>query len=119
MEITSVSMAVAVVMIASFQLRFASTKRRAAYLIGELRHTMSFREVVAVLQRSLRAATSENAFKFLRAVDRAAFLFDRKIILAENDAVAKRSWRDVVLNGFTTRCSPSSLAIFGSKIAGN
>jgi hypothetical protein len=109
MDMTSVSIAVAVVMIASFQLRFA--QHRAARGLFD-------REVVAALQRSSRAATSKNGFKFLRT----AFLFDREIIrelklfhkaisevcvsLAENDAVAKREWRDVAPNGFYNTLQP-------------
>jgi hypothetical protein len=121
MDIITVSIAVAVAMIGYFQLRTAQQKAARDLFERRIETYNTIREVVAALQRSSRAATLENEYTFLRAVDRAAFLFDRNIIrelrlfhkaikvcgsLAENDPVAERKWRDVALSGFYNTLQP-------------
>jgi hypothetical protein len=117
MDIITVSIAVAVAMIGYFQLRTAQKKAARDLFDRRIETYNEIREVVAALQRSSRAATLENEFKFLRAVDRAAFLFDQHIIRelklfhkaishAESDAVAERKWRDVALSGFYNTLQP-------------
>jgi hypothetical protein len=122
MDIITVSIAVAVAMIGYFQLRSAQQKVALNLFDRRIETYNALREVVAAVQGSSSAATPENEFKFLRAADRAAFLFDQEIIselkliheaisevcvsLAENDAAAERKWRDVALNGFYNTLQP-------------
>jgi hypothetical protein len=122
MDIITVSIAVAVAMTGYFQLRTAQQKAARDLIDRRIETYNVLCEVVAALQRSSTAATPENEFKFLRAVDRAAFLFDQEIIRelnifhkainevcvskADNDAVAERKWRDVALGGFYDTLQP-------------
>jgi hypothetical protein len=116
MDIITVSIAVAVAMIGYFQLRTAQQQVALDLFDRRIETYSVLREVVAAVHGSSSAATPENELKFLRAVDRAEFLFGQEIIrelnvihkaitevcvsLAENDAAAERKWREVALNGF-------------------
>jgi len=122
MDIITVSIAVAVVMIGYFQLRAAQQQVALDLFDRRIETYSTLREVVAAVQGSSSAATPENEFKFLRAVDRAEFLFGQEIIrelylihkaiggvrisLAVKDAAAERKWRDVALNGFYNTLQP-------------
>jgi hypothetical protein len=118
MDIITVSIAVAVAMIGYFQLRTAQQQVALDLFERRIETYSALREIVAAVHVSSSAATPENEFKFLRAVDRAEFLFGREILrelylvhkaiggvrvsLAEEDVAAERKWREVALNGFYT-----------------
>jgi hypothetical protein len=122
MDIITVSIAAAVAMIGYFQLRTAQQQVALDLFDRRIETYSTLREVVAAVQGSSSAATPENEYKFLRAVDRAEFLFGQEIIgelylvhkaiggvrisLAEKDAAAERKWREVALNGFYSTLQP-------------
>jgi hypothetical protein len=118
MDIITVSIAVAVAMIGYFQLRTAQQQVALDLFDRRIETYSILREIVAAVHVSSNAATTENEFKFLRAVDRAEFLFGQEIInelyfvhkaiggirasLDEKDSAAESKWREAALNGFYT-----------------
>ena len=122
MDIITVSIAVAVAMIGYFQLRTAQQQVALDLFDRRIETYNALREVVSAVQGSSCAATPENEFKFLRAIDRAEFLFGQEIIrelylihkaiggvrisLAVKDAAAEHKWRDAALNGFYSTLQP-------------